>query len=43
MKTATGTLSAKCSQFLLHVDLNSRKSCLPMEPLASALRKVVSS
>lgn len=43
MKTATGTLSAKCTQFLLHVDLNSRKSCLPMEPLASALRKVVSS
>ena len=37
MKNAQGTVCATGSQFLLHVDLNSRKSCPPLEPVASAL------
>ena len=37
MKNAQGDICATGSQFLLHVDLNSRKSCPPLEPVASAL------
>ena len=37
MRNAQGTLCAKCTQFLIHVDLTSRKSCLPAEPVASIL------
>jgi len=37
MKNAQGTVCATCTQFLLHVDLNSRKSCPPIEPVASIL------
>ena len=40
MKNTKGDLCATCSQFLLHVDLNSRKSCLPMEPIAAVLEKL---
>jgi len=40
MKNTKGDLCAICSQFLLHVDLNSRKSCLPMEPIAAVLEKL---
>ena len=37
MRNAQGTVCAKCTQFLIHVDLTSRKSCLPAEPVASIL------
>ena len=37
MKNAKGDLCATCSQFLLHVDLKSRKSCPPMATVAAAL------
>ncbi len=38
MKNSEGTVCATCTQFLIHVDLNSRKSCPPIEPVASILR-----
>ena len=41
MKNAQGTVSANCNQFLLHVDLNSRKSCPPIEPVASILKALI--
>ena len=37
MKNDQGTVCATCTQFLIHVDLTSRKSCLPAEPVASIL------
>lgn len=37
MRDLNGNLIARCSQFLLHVDLELRKSCLPAEPLKSLL------
>jgi carnitine 3-dehydrogenase len=37
MKNSQGDICATCSQFLLHVDLKSRKSCPPMKSVASAL------
>lgn len=41
MKNAQGTVCATCTQFLLHVDLNSRKSCPPIEPVASILMALI--
>jgi len=41
MKNAQGIVCATCTQFLLHVDLNSRKSCPPIEPVASILMALV--
>ena len=38
MKNAQGTVCATCTQFLIHVNLASRKSCLPAEPVASILK-----
>ena len=38
MKNAQGTVCATCTQFLIHVDLTSRKSCEPTEPVASILK-----
>ena len=38
MENSKGEICATCKQFLLHVDLNSRKSCLPVEPVASILK-----
>ncbi len=38
MENSKGETCATCKQFLLHVDLNSRKSCLPVEPVASILK-----
>ena len=40
MKNAEGELCATCSQFLLHVDLNTRKSCPPRPPIAAALARL---
>ena len=37
MRDSNDNLIARCSQFLLHVDLELRKSCLPTEPLKSLL------
>ena len=37
MKNAQEKVCATCTQSLLHVDLNSRKSCPPIEPVASIL------
>ena len=37
MKNAQGKVCATCTQSLLHVDLNSRESCPPFEPVASIL------
>jgi len=37
MRDLNDNLIARCSQFLLHVDLELRKSCLPAEPLKSLL------
>jgi carnitine 3-dehydrogenase len=37
MKRADGTLLASCSQFMLHVDLDTRKSCPPRGVVADAL------
>ena len=37
MRDLNNNLIARCSQFLLHVDLELRKSCLPAEPLKSFL------
>ena len=37
MKNAQGIVCATCTQFLIHVDLTSRKSCLPVEPVAGIL------
>jgi len=37
MRDSNDKLIARCSQFLLHVDLELRKSCLPIEPLKSLL------
>lgn len=41
MKNAQGTVCATCTQSLLHVDLNSRKSCPPIEPVASILMALI--
>ena len=38
MKNAKGEICATCKQLLIHVDLNLRKSCLPVEPVASILK-----
>ena len=38
IKNAHGTVCATCTQFLIHVDLTSRKSCEPTEPVASILK-----
>ena len=40
MKNAEGEICATCSQFLLHVDLNTRKSCPPRPPIAAALARL---
>ena len=40
MKNAQGDVCASCSQFLLHVDLKSRKSCPPLAAVAEALAKL---
>lgn len=40
MRDTSGKTLAKCSQFLLHVDVKSRKSCIPEEPVASALYRL---
>ena len=37
MKNSQGDICATCSQFLLHVDLKSRKSCPPMDSVAAAV------
>ena len=38
MKNDQGTVCATCTQFLIHVNLTSRKSCEPIEPVASILK-----
>ena len=38
MKNSKGEICATCKQLLIHVDLNLRKSCLPVEPVASILK-----
>ena len=40
MKDPSGNTVATGAQFLLHVDLTSRKSCMPEEPVATALRNL---
>ena len=40
MKNAQGDVCATCSQFLLHVDLKSRKSCPPLAAVAEALARL---
>ena len=40
MKNTKGDLCATCTQFLLHVDLKSRKSCLPRASVAAALARL---
>jgi carnitine 3-dehydrogenase len=40
MKDTSGNTVATGAQFLLHVDLTSRKSCMPEQPVASALRNL---
>lgn len=40
LKDTEGNLRATASQFLLHVDLQSRKSCEPVEPLATHLKRL---
>ena len=40
MKNAQGDVCASCSQFLLHVDLKSRKSCPPLAAVAEALARL---
>jgi carnitine 3-dehydrogenase len=40
MKDTSGKTVAKCSQFLLHVDLKSRKSCMPEQSLATVLKNL---
>jgi carnitine 3-dehydrogenase len=40
LKDTAGNLRATASQFLLHVDLQSRKSCEPVEPLATHLNRL---
>jgi len=40
LKDTAGNLRATASQFLLHVDLHSRKSCEPVEPLATHLNRL---
>lgn len=40
LKDTAGNLRAAASQFLLHVDLKSRKSCAPVEPLATHLNRL---
>ena len=39
-QTPEGDICATCSQFLLHVDLKSRKSCPPLESVAAALAEL---
>jgi len=40
MKDTSGKTLAKCAQFLLHVDLKSRKFSIPEEPVASAVHNL---
>lgn len=40
MTNTKGDLCATCTQLLLHVDLKSRKSCLPMASVATALARL---
>ena len=41
MKRASdGALLATCDQFLLHVSLETRSSCVPLNPVADAIRKL---
>ena len=39
MKRADGTVLATASQFMLHVSLDTRKSCPPVGPVATALQQ----
>jgi carnitine 3-dehydrogenase len=42
MRNSQGELLASCDQLLIHVDLEARKSCFPLEPIALELAKLAS-